>query len=84
MGNDYGMAAGDRGRGAARRRSHLFGVRLWEEEVAGGSEYRGTARDVASGAFRGFRDWSGLIDFMIERVQENDNAQVGRTEGVTR
>lgn len=76
-------AADDRERRAAGPRSHLFAVRLWKEEAAGGSEYRGSARDVVSGAYRGFRDWSELAAFMIERVEEVENAQTGRTEGGT-
>jgi hypothetical protein len=68
-------AAGDRGLHTARPRSHLFAVRLWKEDVAGGSEYRGSARDVVSGAYRGFRDWSDLAAFMIERVEEDDPGQ---------
>ena len=37
----------------------LFAVRLWREEVGGASEYRGSARDVISGAFCSFRAWPG-------------------------
>ena len=51
MENDE-WATGVRARGSARPRSHLFAVRLWTEELAGGSEYRGSAREVVSGAFR--------------------------------
>jgi hypothetical protein len=56
-------------------RSHLFTVRLWMEEVAHGSEYRGSVRDVVSGAFRNFRDWPELAAFMIERVEEDEVGQ---------
>jgi hypothetical protein len=63
------LGASDRER---RARSRLFSIRLWKEEVAGGSEYRGSARDVVSGAFRSFRDWSDLAAFMIERVEEDE------------
>jgi hypothetical protein len=71
------QTAGDRAPGAARPRSHLFAVRLWKEDVAGGFEYRGSVRDVVSGAFRGFRDWSDLAAFLISRVEE---AERGRGE----
>lgn len=71
------LGAGDRER---RARSQLFTVCLWKEEVAGGPEYRGSVRDVVSGAFRNFRDWSDLVAFMIARLQEDENPQVGRTE----
>jgi hypothetical protein len=79
MGNDE-RVAGDRERRAARPRSHLFAVRLWKEQVAGGSEYRGSVRDVVSGAFRGFRNWSDLAAFMIERVEEDEPGDRDRQE----
>lgn len=53
-----------------RARSHLFTVRLWKEQATDGSEYRGSVRDVISGAFRSFRDWSDLAAFMIERMED--------------
>ena len=56
---------------AARPTTRLFAVRLWSEEVAGGVEYRGSVRDVASGAFRGFRDWSDLVAFLTDRMEED-------------
>jgi hypothetical protein len=64
-------AAGER-RGAGPR-SRLFTVRLWKEQVAGGWEYRGSVRDVVSGAFRNFRDWSDLAAFMIVRLEEDED-----------
>jgi len=63
-------AAGERR--AAGPRSHLFTVRLWKEKAANGSEYRGSVRDIVSGAFRNFRDWPDLAAFMIERVEEDE------------
>jgi hypothetical protein len=63
------LAAGERER---RARSQLFTVRLWKGEVAGGWEYRGSVRDVVSGAFRNFRDWPDLAAFMIERLEEDE------------
>ena len=78
----------DRGRESAGARSHLFAVRLWKEDLAGGSEYRGSIRDVVSGAFRGFRDWSDLAAFMVERIEEDDadrlRQQQSRREGQRR
>ncbi|MGH2532665.1 MAG: hypothetical protein ACRDJW_10205 [Thermomicrobiales bacterium] len=71
------------GRRPARPRSHLFAVRLWTEEVAGGAEFRGSVRDVVSGAFRGFRDWSDLAAFMIARMEEDEDAQAGSAKGAT-
>jgi hypothetical protein len=68
-------ATGNSAPGAARPRSHLFAVRLWKEEVAGGSEYRGSVRDVVSGAFRSFRDWSDLTAFLRARMEEDETTQ---------
>jgi hypothetical protein len=65
----------------AAARSHLFAVRLWREEVAAGPEYRGSVRDVVTGAFRNFRDWSDLAAFMVVRIEEAENAPAVRTEG---
>lgn len=39
----------------------------------GGSEYRGSVRDAVSGALLGFRDWSELCTFMIERMEEDES-----------
>jgi hypothetical protein len=59
--------------------ARLFAVRLWKEELAGGSEYRGSVREVTSGAFRGFRDWSDLVAFMVAHL-ENNSARPGAAE----
>lgn len=48
----------------------LFAVRLWKEDVGGGSEVRGSVRDVVSGAFRSFRAFADLAAFMVERLEE--------------
>ncbi len=73
------MAAGERH--AEGPRSHLFTVRLWKEEVTGGSEHRGNVRDVVSGAFRNFRNWSDLAAFMVARIEEAESAQAEAIEG---
>jgi hypothetical protein len=70
----YDRAAGEHL--AAEPRSHLFTVRLWKEEVAGGSEYRGRAQDVVSGAFRNFRTWPDLAAFMLERMENDERGQM--------
>lgn len=59
--------------------SCAFAVRLWKEELAGGPEYRGSVRDVMTDGFRGFRDWSGLIAFMVARVEQNESVGGERT-----
>jgi hypothetical protein len=42
--------------------SHLFTVRLWQEELGGGqAEWRGRAHDIETGEAAYFRDWTGLI-----------------------
>jgi hypothetical protein len=55
--------------------SRLFTVRLWAADVGGEWECRGNVREVASGAYRNFRDWSDLTGFLTERMQGD-----GRTD----
>ena len=62
---------------AAKPAARAFAVRLWKEELAGGSEYRGSVRDVMTDAFRGFRDWSDLIAFMVARVEQDESGDGG-------
>lgn len=62
--------------------ARLFAVRLWKEQLAGGSEYRGSVRDVTTDAFRGFRDWSDLVAFMVARLEQDESARVARAEEV--
>ena len=83
------MATDDLTSGADEARSArpapcLFTVRLWKEELTGGSEYRGSVRDVRTSAFRGFRDWSDLVAFMVARVEQDESAQSGRGAGDSR
>jgi hypothetical protein len=61
----------------ASRHAMLFAVRLWREEAAGRPEYRGSARDVVSGAFCSFRDWSDLAAFMVARLEEREAGASG-------
>ena len=68
---------------AAKPAARLFTVRLWKEDLAVGSEYRGTVRDVTTDAFRGFRDWSALVAFMVARMEHEDSAGDGRAKGGT-
>jgi hypothetical protein len=60
---------------AARPYSYLFTVRLWKQEVAGLPEYRGSVREVVSGAYRHFKQWADLAAFMIERIEEDEGRQ---------
>jgi hypothetical protein len=52
--------------------TRVFVVRLWKEDLTAGSEYRGTVRDVISNAHRGFRDWSDLVAFMVDRDEQKE------------
>ena len=74
-------AAGDGGSGVARQRSHLFTVRLWKHGAGGASEYRGSVREVISGAVRNFRDWSELAAFMMEQMEDDESARTEGAEG---
>jgi hypothetical protein len=68
-------------RRATRASSQLFTVRLWLEGVADGTEYRGQVRNVANGAFRGFRAWSDLATFMVAQMEDDESTQVQPTDG---
>jgi hypothetical protein len=76
-----GQAASNGTSGVARPRSHLFAVRLWKHEAAGASEYRGSVREVISGAFRNFRDWSELEAFMTAQLEDDESARTAQAEG---
>ena len=54
-----------------KHRTHLFSVRLWEEEIsAGQSEWRGQVQHVLSGRTRYFRDWSTLDQLMLGMLSD--------------
>jgi hypothetical protein len=74
------MQSDDREPRAVRPHSHLFAVRLWKEDLAEGSEYRGNARDIVSGAFRNFRDWPELVTFIIERLEQDEPRHIDQGE----
>jgi hypothetical protein len=71
---------GDRVRRARRPHSQLFAVRLWKEAVAGGTEHRGSVRNVTSGAHRSFRDWSDLVGFLVAQMDDEGGHEVGQAE----
>ena len=53
--------------------SHLFTVRLWHEHLGRGeSEWRGKVEYVPSREARYFREWSMLIDFLLEVLSQQD------------
>jgi hypothetical protein len=60
---------------ATKPRSYLFAVRLWKEDVASGTEYRGNVRDAMGGEFRNFRDWSELAAFMCAHIEEDEQTR---------
>ena len=60
-------------------RSHLFTLRLWEEELGGGqSELRGRVQAIASGEAAYFRDWPGLVA-VLQRLLEAPTTPVDET-----
>lgn len=54
----------------SERRSRVFTVRIWEEAVGDAIESRGNVREVTSGAFCNFREWSDLATFLAARMKE--------------
>ena len=75
------QTAGGGAYGTARPRSYLFTVRLWKQLGAGGSEYRGSVREVLSGTNRHFRDWSELTSFMMTQMEEDEPSPTETTKG---
>ncbi len=56
---------------SAHSHTSLFTVRLWTEEMgSAGNELRGEVRHVLGGGVRYFQDWSTLVTFLTETVQE--------------
>jgi hypothetical protein len=52
--------------GQRQKKSQLFTVRLWTEELgAGRTEWRGQVRHVLSGETHYFRDWLALIAWLV-------------------
>jgi hypothetical protein len=53
------------------RRSQLFTVRLWREDLGNGQgEWRGNVRHVMKDELCYFHDWSALIDFLIAKLSD--------------
>jgi hypothetical protein len=77
----HDSAASEEPAQTARPPSRLFALRIWTEDVAGGSEFRGSVRDTTTGAYRGFRDWSDLIDFLVARMEDEALAEDEPAEG---
>jgi hypothetical protein len=62
-------------------RTHIFALRLWRVDTPGGVEYRGSVRDVVSGAWRHFRDWSDAQTFIMDRVDEYEHDLIANEDG---
>lgn len=75
MSSEKAIGSGGGGEQRHEPGSRLFSVRLWKEELASGSEYRGSVRDVSGERSRAFRDWSDLITFMVARLEHDVGAE---------
>lgn len=54
-----------------RPRSHLFTVRVWEEEIdRGQTEWRGKIQLMSSGDVRYFRHWVALVPLLVSMLSE--------------
>ena len=53
-------------------RSHLFTVRVWQEEVKNGqTEWRGKVQLLTSGEVHYFRDWAALVPLLLTMLSES-------------
>ena len=53
------------------QQSHLFTVRMWQEELGEGqAEWRGKVQHVQSGEVRYFRQWSALVASLERMLAE--------------
>ena len=53
-------------------RSHLFTVRVWQEEVRNGqTEWRGKVQLLTSGEVHYFRDWAALVPLLLTMLSES-------------
>ncbi|HKV02803.1 MAG TPA: hypothetical protein VJQ26_11790 [Ktedonobacteraceae bacterium] len=57
-----------------RPRSHLFTVRVWEEQVGNDqTEWRGKVQLVTSGEVRYFRQWAALVPLLVTMLSESQS-----------
>jgi len=55
-------------------RSHLFTIRVWQEEVKKDQvEWRGKVQLVTSGEVRYFREWKSLVPLLTAMLAEMDS-----------
>jgi hypothetical protein len=58
----------------AHPRSHLFTVRVWEEEIgAGQTEWRGQIQLLPGGEVRYFRDWTMLASLLLTMLANSES-----------
>lgn len=59
--------------------SHLFTVRIWEEEIGTGkTELRGKVQLLTTGETRYFREWTRLVPLLLTMLSELDFEQETR------
>lgn len=69
------MDSGVMGSGQPERRSHLFTVRLWQEELSDGQlEWRGKVQLLGENQVRYFRDWAALIPLLLSMLRNAGRA----------
>ena len=57
--------------------SQLFVIRMWTEQEEGQPlEYRGRIRHALSGETRHFRDWSTMVTFLVDQMEQWDESEV--------
>ncbi len=62
-----------------RPRSHLFTVRVWQEEIGTDrTEWRGKVQLFPSGDVRYFRGWEALVPLLLMMLSESEP---GRQQG---
>jgi hypothetical protein len=65
----------------AHPHSHLFTVRVWEEEIgANQNEWRGKVQLLSTGETRYFREWAGLVPLLVALLSELDTNLVQNHE----
>jgi hypothetical protein len=53
--------------------SHLFSLRLWQEDLgAGRMEWRGRLQHVLSGNTHHFREWNTLIELLLTMLEDQE------------
>ncbi len=58
---------------SSRRRSHLFTLRVWEEEIEPDqTEWRGKIQLLSSGEVRYFREWIAVVPLLLTMLAESE------------